>query len=102
MDPSIAISDDDLVTVVSAASLTLLRRDMSLNRRFYAWLLGADITVLLHFSLHGNVVKNGHCCSRYGYKGRNGGTTLYTLHHLRGTHGLLLQHLLQGLSCEGT
>lgn len=40
MDPSIAISTNDLVTVVSAASLTLLRRDMSLNRRFYAWLLG--------------------------------------------------------------
>uniref|UniRef100_A0A7N8Y880 DOP1 leucine zipper like protein B n=1 Tax=Mastacembelus armatus TaxID=205130 RepID=A0A7N8Y880_9TELE len=33
----------DLITVVSAASLTILRRDMSLNRRLYAWLLGTDI-----------------------------------------------------------
>ncbi|MBN3274071.1 DOP2 protein, partial [Polyodon spathula] len=29
----------EMVNIVSAASLTLLRRDMSLNRRFYAWLL---------------------------------------------------------------
>lgn len=42
VDPSITMSVNDLITVVSAASLTLLRRDMSLNRRFYAWLLGAD------------------------------------------------------------
>uniref|UniRef100_A0A671W9H6 DOP1 leucine zipper like protein B n=1 Tax=Sparus aurata TaxID=8175 RepID=A0A671W9H6_SPAAU len=33
----------EVITVVSAASLTLLRRDMSLNRRLYAWLLGTDI-----------------------------------------------------------
>lgn len=33
----------EMVNIVSAASLTLLRRDMSLNRRFYAWLLGTDI-----------------------------------------------------------
>uniref|UniRef100_A0A8B9GLQ4 DOP1 leucine zipper like protein B n=1 Tax=Astyanax mexicanus TaxID=7994 RepID=A0A8B9GLQ4_ASTMX len=32
-----------LSVLVSAASLTLLRRDMSLNRRLYAWLLGLDI-----------------------------------------------------------
>ncbi|RVE57913.1 hypothetical protein OJAV_G00203860 [Oryzias javanicus] len=38
-----ALADEDLITVVSAALLTLLRRDMSLNRRLYAWLLGADI-----------------------------------------------------------
>uniref|UniRef100_A0AAR2L0S7 Dopey N-terminal domain-containing protein n=1 Tax=Pygocentrus nattereri TaxID=42514 RepID=A0AAR2L0S7_PYGNA len=31
------------LVMVSAASLTLLRRDMSLNRRLYAWLLGLDI-----------------------------------------------------------
>ncbi|XP_038162700.1 protein dopey-2 isoform X2 [Cyprinodon tularosa] len=42
-EPSIALSDEDMITVVSAASLTLLRRDMSLNRRLYAWLLGTDI-----------------------------------------------------------
>lgn len=29
-----------MTCVVSAASLTLLRRDMSLNRRLYAWMLG--------------------------------------------------------------
>ena len=33
---------EDMITVVSAASLTLLRRDMSLNRRLYAWLLGTQ------------------------------------------------------------
>uniref|UniRef100_A0A665U2B5 Uncharacterized protein n=1 Tax=Echeneis naucrates TaxID=173247 RepID=A0A665U2B5_ECHNA len=33
----------DMINVVSAASLTLLRRDMSLNRRLYAWLLGTNI-----------------------------------------------------------
>ncbi|XP_049450038.1 protein dopey-2 [Epinephelus fuscoguttatus] len=45
LDPAeagIALSSKDMVTMVSAASLTLLRRDMSLNRRLYAWLLGTD------------------------------------------------------------
>uniref|UniRef100_A0A3Q4GST9 DOP1 leucine zipper like protein B n=1 Tax=Neolamprologus brichardi TaxID=32507 RepID=A0A3Q4GST9_NEOBR len=42
-EPTIALSFEDMITVVSAASLTLLRRDMSLNRRLYAWLLGTDI-----------------------------------------------------------
>uniref|UniRef100_A0A3P8UA66 DOP1 leucine zipper like protein B n=1 Tax=Amphiprion percula TaxID=161767 RepID=A0A3P8UA66_AMPPE len=42
-DPSIALTVEDMTTVVSAASLTLLRRDMSLNRRLYAWILGTDI-----------------------------------------------------------
>ncbi|XP_056145152.1 protein dopey-2 isoform X2 [Lampris incognitus] len=45
LDPeeaSIPLSGEEIVTVVSAASLTLLRRDMSLNRRLYAWLLGTD------------------------------------------------------------
>uniref|UniRef100_A0A8C8F3I9 Dopey N-terminal domain-containing protein n=1 Tax=Oncorhynchus tshawytscha TaxID=74940 RepID=A0A8C8F3I9_ONCTS len=46
LDPtegSIPMTREDTITVVSAASLTLLRRDMSLNRRLYAWLLGTDI-----------------------------------------------------------
>ncbi|XP_036400644.1 protein dopey-2 isoform X2 [Megalops cyprinoides] len=46
LDPaegSIPMTPDDMVIIVSAASLTLLRRDMSLNRRLYAWLLGMDI-----------------------------------------------------------
>ncbi|CAG5865680.1 unnamed protein product [Menidia menidia] len=42
-DSSVALSVEDMITVVSSASLTLLRRDMSLNRRLYAWLLGTDI-----------------------------------------------------------
>uniref|UniRef100_A0A2K6PFQ7 DOP1 leucine zipper like protein B n=1 Tax=Rhinopithecus roxellana TaxID=61622 RepID=A0A2K6PFQ7_RHIRO len=33
----------DIVRILSAATQTLLRRDMSLNRRLYAWLLGSDI-----------------------------------------------------------
>uniref|UniRef100_A0A8C0Z2L2 DOP1 leucine zipper like protein B n=1 Tax=Canis lupus familiaris TaxID=9615 RepID=A0A8C0Z2L2_CANLF len=33
----------DIVQILSAATQTLLRRDMSLNRRLYAWLLGSDI-----------------------------------------------------------
>ncbi|XP_073329578.1 protein DOP1B [Pagrus major] len=43
VESSIAMSVKEVITVVSAASLTLLRRDMSLNRRLYAWLLGTDI-----------------------------------------------------------
>ncbi|KAM6986914.1 LOW QUALITY PROTEIN: protein DOP1B [Aplochiton taeniatus] len=46
LDPeqaSFPMREEEMVTVVSAASLTLLRRDMSLNRRLYAWLLGTDI-----------------------------------------------------------
>lgn len=39
-EANIVTSIEDMTTVVSAASLTLLRRDMSLNRRLYAWLLG--------------------------------------------------------------
>uniref|UniRef100_A0A673NDD2 Protein dopey-2-like n=1 Tax=Sinocyclocheilus rhinocerous TaxID=307959 RepID=A0A673NDD2_9TELE len=40
---AIPLNQDELISVVSAASLTLLRRDMSLNRRLYAWMLGLDI-----------------------------------------------------------
>ncbi|XP_059199122.1 protein dopey-2 [Centropristis striata] len=45
LDPAaagIVITGKDMITMVSSASLTLLRRDMSLNRRLYAWLLGTD------------------------------------------------------------
>ncbi|XP_034549509.1 protein dopey-2 [Notolabrus celidotus] len=42
-EASMAVSPEDVITIVSAASLTLLRRDMSLNRRLYAWLQGTDI-----------------------------------------------------------
>lgn len=40
---AIPLKQDEMISVVSAASLTLLRRDMSLNRRLYAWMLGLDI-----------------------------------------------------------
>ncbi|XP_030642280.1 protein dopey-2 [Chanos chanos] len=46
LDPeggAVPITREEMITVVSAASLTLLRRDMSLNRRLYAWMLGTDI-----------------------------------------------------------
>ncbi|XP_042313383.1 protein dopey-2 isoform X3 [Sceloporus undulatus] len=46
LDPSesaIPLSRADIVHLLSAAVQTLLRRDMSLNRRLYAWLLGSDI-----------------------------------------------------------
>uniref|UniRef100_A0A8B9MQG6 DOP1 leucine zipper like protein B n=1 Tax=Accipiter nisus TaxID=211598 RepID=A0A8B9MQG6_9AVES len=42
-ESSILLHRTDLVYILSAATQTLLRRDMSLNRRLYAWLLGSDI-----------------------------------------------------------
>ncbi|XP_066115515.1 protein dopey-2 isoform X1 [Saccopteryx bilineata] len=46
LDPderAIPLLRPDIVQLLSAATQTLLRRDMSLNRRLYAWLLGSDI-----------------------------------------------------------
>ncbi|XP_068602895.1 protein dopey-2 [Brachionichthys hirsutus] len=43
VEASISMSDQDMISLVSAALLSLLRRDMSLNRRLYAWFLGTDI-----------------------------------------------------------
>lgn len=40
---AIPLLRSDVVQILSAATQTLLRRDMSLNRRLYAWLLGSDI-----------------------------------------------------------
>uniref|UniRef100_A0A3Q2HAK0 DOP1 leucine zipper like protein B n=1 Tax=Equus caballus TaxID=9796 RepID=A0A3Q2HAK0_HORSE len=40
---AIPLPRSDIVHILSAATQTLLRRDMSLNRRLYAWLLGSDI-----------------------------------------------------------
>uniref|UniRef100_A0A8C7F1C9 DOP1 leucine zipper like protein B n=1 Tax=Oncorhynchus kisutch TaxID=8019 RepID=A0A8C7F1C9_ONCKI len=51
LDPtqgSIPMTREDTIRVVSAASLTLLRRDMSLNRRLYAWLLGSLVWIDMH------------------------------------------------------
>ncbi|XP_029420732.1 protein dopey-2 isoform X3 [Nannospalax galili] len=42
-DRTIPLLRPDIVHILSAATQTLLRRDMSLNRRLYAWLLGSDI-----------------------------------------------------------
>nr|XP_027235548.1 protein dopey-1 homolog [Penaeus vannamei] len=42
----------DLVRIVTSAILVLLRRDMSLNRRLYAWLLGSEINLSLLSSEH--------------------------------------------------
>uniref|UniRef100_A0A8C3TW90 DOP1 leucine zipper like protein B n=1 Tax=Catharus ustulatus TaxID=91951 RepID=A0A8C3TW90_CATUS len=42
-ESTILLRRADLVHILSAATQTLLRRDMSLNRRLYAWLLGSDI-----------------------------------------------------------
>lgn len=50
VESSISMSVKEVITVVSAASLTLLRRDMSLNRRLYAWLLGADLYNILLYT----------------------------------------------------
>uniref|UniRef100_A0A674KAJ2 Uncharacterized protein n=1 Tax=Terrapene triunguis TaxID=2587831 RepID=A0A674KAJ2_9SAUR len=42
-ESAIPLLRSDVVHILSAATQTLLRRDMSLNRRLYAWLLGSDI-----------------------------------------------------------
>ncbi|XP_066988498.1 protein dopey-1 homolog isoform X3 [Macrobrachium rosenbergii] len=42
----------DLVRIITSAILVLLRRDMSLNRRLYAWLLGSEINFSLLSSEH--------------------------------------------------
>ncbi|KAG8136534.1 putative Dopey family member 2 protein [Naja naja] len=42
-ESAIPLHRSDVVHLLSAAAQTLLRRDMSLNRRLYSWLLGSDI-----------------------------------------------------------
>ncbi|XP_039397774.1 protein dopey-2 isoform X2 [Mauremys reevesii] len=42
-ESAIPLLRSDVVHILSAATQTVLRRDMSLNRRLYAWLLGSDI-----------------------------------------------------------
>ncbi|KAM3934613.1 protein DOP1B [Leptodactylus fuscus] len=42
-DCLVSLSRRDLIHVLSCAIQTVLRRDMSLNRRLFAWLLGSDI-----------------------------------------------------------
>lgn len=47
---------DDVVTLVTAALTTILRRDKSLTRRLYAWLLGSEVNASL-LSLEHPLVK---------------------------------------------
>ncbi|XP_068126561.1 protein dopey-2 isoform X2 [Hyperolius riggenbachi] len=42
-DSPISLQRSDFIHILSAAIQTVLRRDMSLNRRLFAWLLGSDI-----------------------------------------------------------
>ncbi|NXP23460.1 DOP2 protein, partial [Scytalopus superciliaris] len=42
-ESTILLRRADLISILAAATQTLLRRDMSLNRRLYAWLLGSDM-----------------------------------------------------------
>ncbi|XP_055624069.1 protein dopey-1 homolog isoform X2 [Toxorhynchites rutilus septentrionalis] len=45
---AIMLSNRDVVKLVKTALNTILRRDMSLNRRLYSWLLGADTSLGKH------------------------------------------------------
>ena len=42
----------DMVTLVASVLVTLLRRDMSLNRRLFTWLLGTEINPSLYPDCH--------------------------------------------------
>ncbi|XP_024216432.1 protein dopey-1 homolog [Halyomorpha halys] len=41
------MTNDDMIRLVTAALVTILRRDMSLNRRLYGWLLGSEVNMTL-------------------------------------------------------
>ncbi|KAK9507537.1 hypothetical protein O3M35_007370 [Rhynocoris fuscipes] len=47
------LTTEDMIRLVTASLSTILRRDMSLNRRLYAWLLGSEVnmTILAHHPL---------------------------------------------------
>ncbi|XP_046144470.1 protein dopey-1 homolog isoform X2 [Osmia bicornis bicornis] len=48
-----------MVSLVTAALVTILRRDMSLNRRLFAWLLGTEVsTSILKRKTHATVSEN--------------------------------------------
>ncbi|XP_023718221.1 protein dopey-1 homolog isoform X2 [Cryptotermes secundus] len=53
----------DMVRLVTAALVAVLRRDMSLNRRLFAWLLGSEVNVSLLNSEHPLVKKSKSCGS---------------------------------------
>ncbi|XP_064413296.1 protein dopey-2 [Latimeria chalumnae] len=46
-ESAIQMTKPELISVLSAAAQTLLRRDMSLNRRLYSWLLGLHVKGLV-------------------------------------------------------
>ena len=48
----------DMVSLVSSVLVTLLRRDMSLNRRLFTWLLGTEINPSLYPDCHPLANKN--------------------------------------------
>ncbi|XP_050520179.1 protein dopey-1 homolog isoform X3 [Daktulosphaira vitifoliae] len=50
------LSRSDMIRLVTASLVTILRRDMSLNRRLYAWLLGNEVNLTLLNSEHPLVV----------------------------------------------
>lgn len=65
---SLPISRSDMQLILSAALYILLRRDMSLNRRLYSWILGTDISKAMSksssTSLKKSVVKHFEIYSR--------------------------------------
>lgn len=56
------LSKGDMVSLVTAALSTILRRDMSLNRRLYAWFLGSEVNASLFSSDHPFVKKMEESC----------------------------------------
>lgn len=48
----------DVIRLVTASLTTILRRDMSLNRRLFAWLLGSEVNISLLSSEHPLVKKS--------------------------------------------
>nr|XP_039257072.1 protein dopey-1-like [Styela clava] len=65
---SLPISRSDMQQILSAALYILLRRDMSLNRRLYSWILGTDVSKAMSksssTSLKKSVVKHFETYSR--------------------------------------
>ncbi|XP_008187338.1 protein dopey-1 homolog isoform X1 [Acyrthosiphon pisum] len=49
---STQLSKSDMIRLITASLVTILRRDMSLNRRLYAWLLGNEVNLTLLSSDH--------------------------------------------------
>ncbi|XP_056647831.1 protein dopey-1 homolog [Diorhabda sublineata] len=59
----------DMVRLVTAALTTILRRDMSLNRRLYSWILGNDVNNIPVLQIEGELeesMPHGHHILAYG------------------------------------